>query len=67
MEAEEQALAAARLLTGSWLRGARGGWSLGEVLSAVATGACAPPIPIVAGQRVEADFGWVGGIAASFA
>lgn len=33
----------------------------------VTTGACVPPIPVVAGQRVEADFGWVGRIAASFA
>jgi 2-keto-4-pentenoate hydratase len=33
----------------------------------VTTGACVPPIPVVAGQRVEADFGWIGRIAASFA
>jgi 2-keto-4-pentenoate hydratase len=32
----------------------------------VTTGACVPPIPVVAGQRVEADFGWLGRIAASF-
>ncbi len=30
------------------------------------TGACVPPIPVEPGQRVEADFGWVGRIAASF-
>lgn len=33
----------------------------------VTTGACVAPIPVVAGQRVEADFGWIGRIAASFA
>lgn len=33
----------------------------------VTTGACVPPIPVVPGQRVEADFGWIGRIAASFA
>jgi len=33
----------------------------------VTTGACVPPIPVVAGRRVEADFGWLGCIAASFA
>lgn len=33
----------------------------------VTTGACVPPIPVVAGQRVEADFGWIGRIAAIFA
>lgn len=33
----------------------------------VTTGACVPPIPVTAGQRVEADFGWIGRIAASFA
>lgn len=30
------------------------------------TGACVPPIPVEPGQRVEADFGWIGRIAASF-
>lgn len=33
----------------------------------VTTGACVAPIPVVAGQRVEADFGWIGSIAATFA
>ncbi len=33
----------------------------------VTTGACVPPIPVVPGQRVEADFGWIGRISASFA
>jgi 2-keto-4-pentenoate hydratase len=33
----------------------------------VTTGACVPPIPLQPGQRVEADFGWIGRIAASFA
>lgn len=31
------------------------------------TGACVPPIPVEPGQRVEADFGWLGRISASFA
>ncbi len=30
------------------------------------TGACVPPIPVEPGLRVEADFGWVGRITASF-
>lgn len=33
----------------------------------VTTGACVPPVPVLPGQRVEADFGWIGGISASFA
>ncbi len=30
------------------------------------TGACVPPIPVVPGQSVEADFGWIGRISARF-
>ena len=33
----------------------------------VTTGACVPPIPVEPGQRVEADFGWIGRIGARFA
>lgn len=33
----------------------------------VTTGACVPPIPVLPGQRVDADFGWIGRISASFA
>jgi 2-keto-4-pentenoate hydratase len=33
----------------------------------VTTGACVPPIPVLPGQRVEADFGWIGRIEATFA
>ncbi|MDE2452695.1 MAG: hydratase [Burkholderiales bacterium] len=33
----------------------------------VTTGACVAPIAVLPGQRVEADFGWIGRIAASFA
>lgn len=32
----------------------------------VTTGACVPPIPVEPGQRVEADFGWIGRIGAQF-
>ena len=32
----------------------------------VTTGACVAPIPVLPGQRVEADFGWIGRISASF-
>lgn len=32
----------------------------------VTTGACVPPIPVAPGQQVEADFGWLGRISASF-
>ncbi|MFD0666665.1 2-keto-4-pentenoate hydratase [Ramlibacter sp. MAHUQ-53] len=32
----------------------------------VTTGACVPPIPVAPGQRVEADFGWLGTLAAEF-
>jgi 2-keto-4-pentenoate hydratase len=32
----------------------------------VTTGACVPPIPVLPGQQVEADFGWIGRIRASF-
>lgn len=32
----------------------------------VTTGACVAPIPVVPGNRVEADFGWIGRISASF-
>jgi 2-keto-4-pentenoate hydratase len=41
----------------------------GQTLQAgqfVTTGACVPPIAVLPGQRVEADFGWIGRIAASF-
>jgi 2-keto-4-pentenoate hydratase len=33
----------------------------------VTTGACVAPIPVVPGQRVDADFGWLGRLSASFA
>lgn len=33
----------------------------------VTTGACVAPIPVVPGQRVEADFGWIGRIRVGFA
>ncbi len=42
----------------------------GQTLEAgqfVTTGACVAPIPVVPGQQVEADFGWIGRIRASFA
>lgn len=32
----------------------------------VTTGACVAPIPVVPGQAVEADFGWIGRVRASF-
>jgi 2-keto-4-pentenoate hydratase len=32
----------------------------------VTTGACVVPIPVLPGQRVDADFGWIGRISASF-
>ncbi len=32
----------------------------------VTTGACVAPIPVVPGQQVEADFGWIGRIRAAF-
>ncbi len=32
----------------------------------VTTGACVPPIPVLPGQTVEADFGWIGRISARF-
>ena len=32
----------------------------------VTTGACVAPIPVLPGQRVEADFGWIGRIGAQF-
>ena len=32
----------------------------------VTTGACVAPIPVLPGQRVDADFGWVGRISVSF-
>lgn len=41
----------------------------GRVLQAgqfVTTGACVPPIPVLPGHRIEADFGWIGRIGASF-
>ena len=31
------------------------------------TGACVPPIPVIPGQRVQADFGWLGQLQAEFA
>lgn len=42
----------------------------GQTLEAgqfVTTGACVAPIPVVPGQQVEADFGWIGRIRAAFA
>lgn len=74
MNAQDQSLAAARLLAGSWQRGEHI-----EDLSAhcrpatradgYAVQALWPQAlgDTVAGQRVEADFGWIGRIAASFA
>lgn len=44
--------------------------AVGRTLEAgqfVTTGACVPPIPVQPGQRVLADFGWVGRIGVSFA
>ena len=32
----------------------------------VTTGACVAPIPVLPGQQVDADFGWIGRIAAKF-
>lgn len=32
----------------------------------VTTGACVAPIPVAPGQRVDADFGWLGRLSASF-
>lgn len=32
----------------------------------VTTGACVPPIPVLPGQQVEADFGWIGRIGVRF-
>lgn len=32
----------------------------------VTTGACVPPIPVQPGDRVEADYGWIGRLSASF-
>ncbi len=32
----------------------------------VTTGACVPPIPVLPGQRVDAEFGWIGRLSASF-
>lgn len=43
--------------------------STGRTLAAgqwVTTGACVPPIPVLPGQSVEADFGWIGRIGARF-
>ena len=43
--------------------------STGRTLEAgqfVTTGACVPPIPVLPGDRVEADFGWIGRIATRF-
>ncbi|WP_249931226.1 fumarylacetoacetate hydrolase family protein [Ramlibacter sp. 2FC] len=51
-------------------------WLVNELSSAgqtiepgqfVTTGACVPPIPVLPGQDLEADFGWIGRIRASFA
>lgn len=33
----------------------------------VTTGACVAPIPVLPGQQVQADFGWIGRVRASFA
>ncbi len=44
--------------------------STGRTLEAgqwVTTGACVPPIPVLPGQSVEADFGWIGRIGVRFA
>ena len=44
--------------------------STGRTLAAgqfVTTGACVPPIPVLPGQQVTADFGWVGRIGVRFA
>lgn len=44
--------------------------STGRTLDAgqfVTTGACVPPIPVLPGQQMEADFGWIGRIGARFA
>jgi 2-keto-4-pentenoate hydratase len=41
----------------------------GQVVRAgefVTTGACVPPIPVLPGQTVEGDFGWIGRITARF-
>lgn len=43
--------------------------STGRTLHAgqfVTTGACVPPIPVLPGQQVDADFGWIGRITAKF-
>lgn len=43
--------------------------STGRTLHAgqfVTTGACVPPIPVLPGQQVDADFGWIGRITARF-
>jgi 2-keto-4-pentenoate hydratase len=43
--------------------------STGRTLQAgqfVTTGACVPPIPVLPGQSVQADFGWIGRIGARF-
>lgn len=51
-------------------------WLVNEITSAgqriepgqfVTTGACVPPIPVQPGQDLQADFGWIGRIRASFA
>jgi len=50
-----------------WLVNELGG--AGQAIEAgqfVTTGACVPPIPVLPGQQVEADFGWIGRIRASF-
>lgn len=44
--------------------------STGRTLEAgqfVTTGACVPPIPVLPGQRVDADFGWIGRLSVGFA
>ena len=38
-----------------------------EVGQFVTTGACVAPIPVVPGQQVEADFGWIGRLRVAFA
>ncbi|MFN5881807.1 MAG: 2-keto-4-pentenoate hydratase [Burkholderiales bacterium] len=43
--------------------------SVGQTLSRgqfVTTGACVTPIPVLPGQKVEADFGWLGRLGVSF-
>ena len=50
-----------------WLVNELGG--AGQTIEAgqfVTTGACVPPIPVLPGQQVDADFGWIGRLSVSF-